>query len=345
MKRLSWVWLPLLGTSFLALLGSEAIAQPNASNNQAPAATQGSTLASAPLPAVAASALPSNGTAAAPAAVPEPGSCRLGEHAGINEDDARTAASIVCRELPDEARSSSLSYRVDLDKLGTATFITLTSESKGQSSDSRRTKLAAIEDVPTAAPHLVDALIHQKTMSQTEIVGNLTSADAAAPVRRAGKFQVGLGVLGAFAPGTTAVSAGAQLAVRYDTPRLVVTSQFRFAVGGGGDKKFNMVQFGVGPRYMLSPSDTSLFVGGGMAAQYLSKITDVSPADSAGSYPSSDHKFAGNGGAGVYGEVGVEMMRLHKNRLEVALRTDLPLFSVGGDYLVPISLTTSFIFD
>lgn len=345
MKRLSWVWLPLLGTSFLALQSSDASAQPNASTNGTPATTKGSTVESASQPAVAAPATQSNGPALAPAAVPAPGSCRLGEYAGINADDARTAASIVCRELPAEALSSSLSYRVDLDKLGTATFVTLTSESMGQSSDSRRTKLAAIEDVPTVAPHLVDALIHQKTMSQTERVGSLTSADAAAPVRRAGQFQVGLGVLGAFAPGTTAVSAGAQLAVRYDTPRVVVTSQLRFAVGGGGDKKFNMIQFGVGPRYMLSLSDTSLFVGGGMAAQYLAKITDVSATDSAGSYPSSDHKFAGNGGAGLYGEVGIEVMRLHKNRLEAALRADFPLFYVGGDYLVPISLTTSFIFD
>jgi hypothetical protein len=99
-----------------------------------------------------------------------------------------------------------------------------------------------------------------------------------------------------------------------------------------------MVQFGVGPRYVLSTADTSLFVGGGMAVQRLGERKEST--DAAGV---SDSDSAG--GVGVYAEVGVEVMRLHHKRLNVALRTDFPTFKVSDDYLVPISLTTSFMFD
>ena len=237
-----------------------------------------------------------------------------------------------------------MSYRVDLEKLGSATFIVLSSETNGQSTDARRVKLNEIEDVPTIAPHLVDALIHQKTMQETEKVGNLTGADAAAPVRRNGQFQVGVGILGVVAPGLATVSPGAQLTLRYDTPRWVLTTQFRFAVDTGGEKQFNTTALGVGPRYMLSLEDTSVYIGGGMAIERLSKSTGLVTTNGT-TYGSTSRPTTSGSGIGAYSEVGVEMMRLHKNRLNVALRADLPTFGVGGDYLLPISLTTSFVFD
>jgi hypothetical protein len=264
----------------------------------------------------------------------------LGEAAGFSKADAKTAASLVCRELPTEATKSTNSYRVDLDKLGRNLYLSLSVESNETTVDSRRIRLEQIEDVPTVAPRLVDALIHNKSLKDTERFGNLTAAEAATPVRKDGRVQVGGGVLGAAAPGLSTLSPGLELALRYDTPNWVVGGQLRFAWGVGNGDEFNMVQLGVGPRYMLTTSDTSLFIGGGMAIEYLGKTTEV--ADGSGGRYRTDQ---GNGGVGVYGEIGVEVMRLHHKRLNVALRTDAPLFSVADSYLVPISLTTSFLFD
>lgn len=266
--------------------------------------------------------------------------CRLGAHAGIDENDAETAASLVCREIETTASHSKLTYRVDLDKLGSVIFVTLTSESGTQSLDARRAKLDKIEDVAIAAPHLATALTQSKSLKETEKVGNLTTADAAAPIRKYGQFQFGAGVLAGFAPGINSISPGIQAALRYDTPTWVLSSQLRLGWDTGDYKGMNFFQIGVGPAYMLSLEDTSLFVGGGMAILGIThKTLD------AGAMGSSYGNSYSNSGVGVYAEVGVEMMRLHRNRLNASLRADLPAFTVNGDYLVPLSLTTSFVFD
>lgn len=329
MTKYSLVGLGTLGTFFL-FQASTAHAQPNAPAETV-SAEPAAKLTLAPPPA-ATSAVPANAAPLAPPSVESVsfGNCRLGEHAGVDPNDARTAASIVCRELPPQAASAN-SYRVDLDKLGTHAFVTLTAESNGAKVDSRRMPIDRIEDVPLVAPRLVDALIHNKSLKETERVGNLTTADATTPVRRYGQMQFGGGVLGAVAPGLATVSPGLELALRYDTQRWVLGGQLRFAWGVGNNDQFNMIQLGVGPRYMLSTADTSLFLGGGMAIERLGERKESNTKSGAG--------------VGAYAEVGVEMMRLHHNRLNVALRTDFPTFKTQDDYLVPISLTTSFLFD
>jgi hypothetical protein len=327
------------------LAASVAYAQPNAAapaaNTAEPAKVEAPTAApAAPVATAAPDSTGNTEAAAAKEAVAAPGSCRLGAHAGIDPNDAATAASLVCRELPGDAAKSGYAYRVDLDKLGSRIFITLAAESNGSVVDSRRLGLERIEEVPTVAPRLTDALVHRKSMQDTEQVGNLSQTEAESPVRKRGRILTSLGVLGAFAPGLSAISPGFQGAVIYDTPHWVLTGQAHLAFGVGTSEELNMAELGVGPRYMFSAGNSSLFVGGGMGVEILGKSKEVTD-----NYGYTSQQSKDNAGMSTYAEVGYEAMRLHRNRINVALRADFPLFKVDGDYLVPLSLSTSFVFD
>lgn len=335
MERLNWVWSVVIGACSVVTTQA-AIAQPEASPaGSAPASAEQAAPATA-----TANVVNTNPNVAQTVPVAAPGTCRLGVNAGFEPGDAQTAASLICRDLPPETRTSNLSYRIDLEKLGTAMFVTLSSEQQGQVVDSRRLKVNSLEDLATVGPRLGTALVEKKPLPETERVGNLTSADAVAPVHKSGQFQVEAGVLAAAAPGLATVSPGIQLALRYDTPRWMLTTQVRLAWDTNGEDRFSMSQLGVGPRYMFSTSDTTLFVGGGMVVEGLGKSV-LKTAENGGDWRDSDK----GSGIGAYAEVGLEMMRLHKNRLNVALRADFPTFTVGGDYLMPLSLSTSFVFD
>lgn len=337
MERTNWVWSLILGAS--SVMTQTAMAQPDAASpGGAPASAVQTTppnqAGNVPGP------ITNQSSVAETAAAPAPGTCRLGVNAGFEPGDAQTAASLICRDLPPETRTSNLSYRVDLEKLGHAMFVTLSSEQQGQVVDTRRLKVDNLEDLATVGPRLGASLLEKKPLPETERVGNLTSADSAAPIRKSGQFQVEAGILAAVAPSLATVSPGVQLALRYDTPRWMLTTQIRLAWDTNGEERFSMSQLGVGPRYMFSTADTTLFAGGGMVVQALGKSV-MKSAENGADWRDSDK----GSGIGAYAEVGLEMMRLHKNRLNVALRADFPTFTVGGDYLVPLSLSTSFVFD
>jgi len=333
-----------LGTFGLGLLSwiSSALAQPNSPATAAPTAPATDTAAGpAPVPATvpaSASSIPSTAPAATAAAAP--GSCRLGNHGGVDANDAETAASLVCRELPSDAKTSNYAYRVDLDKLGSRVFVSLNAESNGQVVDSRRLELERIEEVPKAAPRLADALVHHKSIQETEQVGNLSWAEAEAPARRRGRMLTSLGILGTVTPAISTISPGLLGSIIYDTPHWALTANAQLSFGAGNGDHLTLVSASVGPRYMLSPGNNSLFIGAGMAIEAIEKSTKSYHV-----YGYSDRVQDSNSGIAPYAEVGFEAMRLHRSRLNVALRADLPLFKVGGDYLVPITLSTSFIFD
>ncbi|MGC4095442.1 MAG: hypothetical protein QM756_47455 [Polyangiaceae bacterium] len=270
--------------------------------------------------------------AATPPSVPPPASqaaplpgCRLGNHAGIEEEDAATAATLVCREVEQRGAPSGHHYRVDLDKLGSSVYVTLSDEDGG-SSASRRLRLTSIEETGDAAPRLAEALLTNKTLSQTSRVGNLTEAEARAPLRKSGALQGSVGVLGVYAPGVPTLAPGFELSLRYDTPSWVAHTTLRYAAHFNGDEGLRAFDWGVGGRYMLSDTDFSPFVGGGLAFMAIERNLDS------------------QSGLGAFGEIGVEALRLHKSRLGVALRADAPLFSVANRYVMPLSLAATFTF-
>ncbi|HET9934370.1 MAG TPA: hypothetical protein VFQ35_26890, partial [Polyangiaceae bacterium] len=219
---------------------------------------------------------PASSAASPPApAVPPPASeaaptppCRLGVHAGTRDEDAATVGSLVCRELEGKAGTQGHHYRVDLDSLGSSVFLTLTDEDQPSSAGVRRMRLASIEEAADAAPRLVSALLSGKSVGDTERVGNLTGVEAQAPLQKSGSLQVGVGVLGVYAPSVSTLAPGFELGLRYDTPSWVAHTSLRYAAhldrnSQGENEGLRVFDWGVGARYMLSKQDIAPFVGGG----------------------------------------------------------------------------------
>ncbi|MFZ5895746.1 MAG: hypothetical protein ACOY0T_32110 [Myxococcota bacterium] len=313
-------------SAFTVLLG---LAAP-ATAQTAPGKANGTAAAaSAPTPASASESAPSVPPPVTEAA-PKP-TCRLGVHSGIPEEDASTAASLVCREV-EKKPAAGHHYRVDLDRLGTVVYLTLTDEDATGNAASRRMQLAAIEETGDAAPRLADALLNGTSVAQTQRTDNLTETEARAPLRKSGSLQIGVGVMGVYAPSVPTLAPGFELSLRYDTPRWVAHSTLRYAAhiendDEGNDEGLRVFDWGVGARYMLSTEDFSPFIGGGLAYMAVQRDTHS------------------QNGLGAFGEVGVEMLRLHRNRLGAALRADAPLFSVSNRYVMPLSLAVTFTFN
>ena len=322
--------------SLVALVFATGVAVPAlAQSETAPAAAPATAPAAAP--ATAPAAAPESPTpapsvpAAASEAAPTP-ACRLGAHSGIPEEDAETVTSLVCRELAGKPAAANHHYRVDLDALGSSVYLTLTDEEGVGNSASRRMRLNNIEEAGDAAPRVADSLLSGKSLSETQQVGNLTEAETRAPLHKAGSLQVGVGVLGAYAPGVSTLAPGFELSLRYDTPSWVAHSTLRYAAhitsdGDGADEGLRMFDWGVGARYMLSKEDFAPFVGAGLA------------------YMAVQRNAHSENGLGAFAEVGVEMLRLHKNHLGAALRADAPLFSVSNRYVMPLTLAITLSFD
>jgi hypothetical protein len=278
-------------------------------------------------PVVAPVTPPPSVPAPAAEAAPKPG-CRLATHSGIPEPDANTVASLICRELESKGATMTRRYRVELDALGNSVYLTLTDEDGSGTAASRRIRLNEIEEAFDAAPRLVDALLSGKNVTETERVGNLTDAEARAPLRKSGTLQVGVGAMGVYAPGVSTLAPGFELSLRYDTPSWVTHSTLRYGAhvtsdGEGRDEGLRVFDWGVGARYMLTKQDIAPFIGAGLA--YMAVQRDAHSEN----------------GLGAFAEAGIEMLRLHRNHFSAALRADAPMFSISKRYVLPLSLTVT----
>lgn len=316
-------------TLVLGLAAPAAAQEP--APNRAGAASEAS-VAPAPVVPPAANAVPAPVVPpAANEAAPVP-TCRLGVHAGTRDEDAVTVASLVCRELEGKPAAQGHHYRVDLDALGASTFLTLTDEDQTGSAGVRRMQLRSIEEAADGAPRIASAMLSGKSVGETERVGNLTEVEARAPLHKAGSFKVGVGVLGVYAPSVATLAPGFELGLRYDTPTWVAHTSLRYAAHVGSDERgedegLRLFDWGVGARYMLGQQDVAPFVGAGLAFMAVQRNTHS------------------ENGLGAFGEVGLEMLRLHKNHVGVALRADAPMFAVSSRYVMPLSLAVSMTFD
>ncbi len=298
----------------------------------------------APEPPASNAAAPSIAIAAPPVPVappPAPSGCSLGDHGGIGEADAATATRIVCSELANAGARADEPYRVDLSRLGESVILSVS-----LGSSSRTLRLAKIEEVPVAAPRLAEALVHGKSLASTEKVDNLVGDETRTYQKRAGEFRFGLGVLGTqIASAPAAIDPGLVLQLLYEMPHFAVGVDMRgsgSATNGPSDNAY----FALGPtaRYFFMDGDVTPYLGGGIAFSTLS----VKPRGMMGARATGISPFV---------EFGVEALRLHRARVSLGIRIDLPLQSLKDDgqswysgdvapasaagYYAPISLATT----
>jgi hypothetical protein len=214
---------------------------------------------------------------------------------------------------------SANAYRVHFDRLGSQLVVRITFEAPlGTVKRSRRITVNGAEQVPVIAPRIARAIVLDQSLESTQQVDNLIGEETRKYEKKQGEFLWGLGILGASAPTEKRwMSPGAEFMGYYETPSYGFGFSLRSSFEAG-EKSVRTASANVGGRYFLSPTDTSLFVGGGLGIGYIEIETE---ADSSGASMSGS-------GLGVFGEVGVELMRLHSSRMIVGLRADAPFYSV-----------------
>jgi hypothetical protein len=262
--------------------------------------------------------------APAPAAA---GDCRPSTHAGIDENDARTGAEIVCREIA--ARHGAGSYQVRFSKLGARVLLTVSS-TNGEL-DERTVMMSSIDEVTVAGPRAVDALLNKKTLDDTETVKNVLAADATPPRTKTGQMGFNGGILGLMGANVlTGPAPGIDLGLLYRADRLAVGAGGRLAGGGSANTHLGTGSLTSGVRYYTLDSDIAPFAGAGVGISYLSVTR-----------PSGQSSPSG-GGFAAYAEGGVDALRTHRVGFTTAVRLDLPLYTVkdngSSEYVLPVSL-------
>jgi hypothetical protein len=274
--------------------------------------------------------------------------CVVGEHAGVDRDDARTAADVLCHALASHGAHPGV-YDIRIGKLGGKLLLVLTERA---TNDERRLFIQGVEEVPVASERVVTALVEHKSLEQTESVDNVVSSESRTPKQKTVQPGVILGLTGQSAVGgPTTASGGLEIDMQFRLKNLALLGEGRAGGIGSADNKLGYASLGVGVRYFLSDSDVAPFLGGGLMFAYFQANEGNAPA------------FDGSG-FGAYGELGLAFMRSSHVGGVINLRADLPMFSLtqstGGVYdyttetasqgstssmyLVPISLNVGLSF-
>ncbi len=267
-----------------------------------------------PSPPPAAAPLP---TAPAPAPVPPPASpsCRLGEHAGVDDADAQTSARLVCSEIARAGVASGASFRVDVGQLGSLTILTVTREAAaGGVPDVRDVRLHQIEDVASAAPRIAAAIVHGTAVEEAR------TPHPAGRERDLTKLHFALGILGQFPPFDRSASPvpGIDIECSTEVDPIEIVGGLRGGANSGKESvAMGFAGFSMGVRYFLGRASTSAYAGAGFTWSYFSMI------DHSDAFFHGDHS-----GLGAYGEVGLEFLHTRQAKVAIGARIDAPFFSL-----------------
>ena len=277
----------------------------------------------------------------------DPAVCLIGDHADLPEADAHTAAFLVCRHLRNQgvqvgepvydAPDSATVYRVSLHLLGQYVLVHLSQETPvGTVVIERELLLAGIEEMVSAAPRLVNALVNQTSLAATVDMENLVEEEAREYRKVPGEFMWRLGIIQAFAlvSSSDAIARpGAKLGWLYETPSYAVGTGI-WGAGGRNNKgdRFSFFAWSIGGQYFFNNRNISPYTGGGLTMSW-------------GSHDYDDYGYEYGGGddsgVGIYIVGGIEALRLSRARLNIELRIDKPFYKVGSRTMVPVSLGAS----
>ena len=295
-----------------------------------------------------------------------PAVCLIGDHPGIPDSDAQTAALLVCDELRKQgisvtdpvykAPASTNVYHVVLRRLGEKIIVRLSHENPiGAIIAEQQLTLANIEEMIPAAPRLVDALVHDKPIDATVDMETVLEQEARELRKISGESLWHMGIFGTFIPGTdVAAEPGMEFGWSYQTPSYAVGTDFRYSGPDDDDdasKTIRVFAWSIGGRYFFNKRSIAPYVGGGFAvidASYRTKVRKkeiLIPAfldrEEVSRYY-DDYESEDDSGLGVYGVVGIELLRLTQSRMNVELRIDRPFFSLPSQDIMPITFGISF---
>ena len=249
--------------------------------------------------------------------------CELREARGVSPEDAATAAELVCGELR-RASGGRGAYGVGLGTLGRIVVVTATRE---EPAGSVTVQVDGLEEVPTAAPRIADALVRGLGFATTQRVDNLLEGETRPARVKKGSVKFSVGVADVESLGHGARASGFSLGLMYASPRFALPVEMRFAWDDSqyGEKGLSLFSLSVGGRGYLSKRDVSPFVGGGLGILNL----DASEGDFSGS--GTGYFYGERSGVAFYVEAGVEMLRLHRGRVALVVRADLPTAALRSE--------------
>jgi hypothetical protein len=262
--------------------------------------------------------------------------CRVGEHAGMDADDAHTAADVICHALAARGAHPG-AYDIRFGKLGTQLLLVVSERDGG---DERRLFISGPEEVPVAADRLVAALVEGKSVEQTVTVDNVVSAETTRLKQKNVQAGATLSLSGQGALGTSATpSAGIEAGLQFRLHNLALVGQGRAGGVGSAGNLLGYASAGLGARYFLGDTDVAPFAGAGFMLAYFQQNEPAGPA------------YSGSG-LGAYAEIGVALWRTNHVGALFSVRADVPTFSLESSsasygaasaaatssiYLVPVS--------
>lgn len=276
----------------------------------------------------------------------------IGDHPGIEETDAESAAMLIATELRnlgvsvddpvDRTKTSGTVYRITFNRLGQKILVKLSHEMPlGTVLNEKQLWIDNIEEVIKAAPRLVDALVNDKEIDQAIDMETVTAHEAAELNKTPGESLWNLGIFGAFIPGTDATAnPGYEFGWSYETPKYGVGTEFRLSAS---EYEYMFASWSIGGRYFFNAKNISPYVGGGLSifgGSYEDSYDyDYDPFFDDYSYDdySYDDESGQNSGLGAYFVGGISMLRLTKSRLKLEVRVDRPFFSLPADDMMPIT--------
>ncbi len=297
------------------------------------------------------------------------------ENLGIPQADAQTAALLVRTELRKQgiavgdlvsrAPAGSSGYRLVLGRLGEKIVAHLIEERPiGTVITERKLLLASIEEMVSAAPRLVDALVHRKPIAATTDIENITEQEARAFQRVPARFAGHLGFLGVFVPGTkTTSSPGMEMGVSYETLSYSVGSEIRFnfiddslnlendfwledvrPTKEEGDDAVHFFCWSISLRRFFNKQNISPYVGAGGGIIVYKYYQPATALYTFGEDRKID-TYIGEvkTGMDIHAIFGVEALRFTKTRLRFELRVDF-ISQVEADsapYLTPVTMGLS----
>lgn len=298
--------------------------------------------------------------AANPAAVVALTNCRVTPSMAIDRATGVTIGGLVCDSLRSQMSGvGPLSegyqpglpgFDISIQRLGRKIILKLQrTDASGKVDRTETLTLSSVEEATEAAPRLAAAMTDEVSVRETERVDNLVGDETRRYKKKSGESMFGLGI-GAQMAGSAFAGSTFHLSYQYETPSFGLLA--RGSIGGLGesdDGEWMYSYLSVGGRYFFNAENISPLIGGGLS------ISGMSHEDSSFE-GTDDYRYEGSGG-GAYLEVGVEALRLHRTRLELSLRVDLPFYSLknryddyytdtpsrreGSEYVAPVSVNAT----
>ena len=249
---------------------------------------------------------------------------------GVSAGAADSVARVVCDELrtrgvtigqPTRQATGAAAYRIDISELSAKVIITVSYQAPiGVVQRSRRVVISSLDEIVVAGPRLAEAIVKDVPLEDTERVDNVLIEDAKRSIRKSSRTRAAFGLNTVVLPVDGSFGPGLAGELLFDSDAFTIGAMANFASLQGDADSGTYLAIRVGARYFLGPNDISAYVGAGASLSTMTTAQDEHSAP----------VFEG-GGAGVYGEVGFEMLRTHRTRLALGARVDVPFFSLKDE--------------